>query len=307
VPLPGARFSGAGAPRRQVQSDDLSDASDSSSDRGRGICKRVARRFVFRSVLAVGAGSLVAACYWITPYSDLTEGDGADAAPADAALADAARASDASDAAPVDPDLLGYWTFDGDEDGIARDRSGMSHDLLLENAIVGAPGYDGGEGLQYPDGTGLAHSDALGMIFPPAGTLSVWAFFPPPASELQREIFDGYDSSRHHLYLRSSGQGDAATELFDVASQTGTGYELFSRAAVPVGQWTHLVLTWDHTTAPNSLHFYVDGAASVGNTFPPSDASVSQLFAVRNGYAGSYDDLALWKRAFSEEEVRELP
>lgn len=271
----------------------------------------MARRVVFRSALAVGAGSLVAACYWITPYSDLTEADGADAAPAPVDGAGASDARDVSDGAsvdPVDPDLLGFWPFDGDEAGIARDRSGLGHDLLLEDAIVGAPGYDSGAALQYPDGAGLAHSDALGTSFPPAGTLSVWALFPPPATDVQREIFDAYDATRHHVYVRySGGQGDAAVQSFDVASQTGAGYELFSRAPVPTGQWTHLVLTWDRTTSPNSLHFFVDGAPAVGNTFPPSDLPVSQLFALRNGYAGSYDDLALWKRAFSEEEVREIP
>jgi hypothetical protein len=266
----------------------------------------VARRFVLRSALAAAAGSLGAACYWITPYSDLTASDGVDAAArleADAASLDAGTPSDA------DPDLLGYWTFEGDEAGVARDRSGLGHDLLLEDAVVGAPGYDGGVGLQYPDGTGLAHSDVLGTTFPPAGTLSVWALFPVPVTDGQRAIFDGYDERRHHLYIRyDQGRGDAAVQPFDFASQIDAGFDFFALPPVPTGRWTHLVMTWDRTTVPkNSARFYVDGDPAAGADFVPDDAPVTQYFELRNGYAGAYDDLALWKRAFSEEEVREIP
>ena len=269
------------------------------------------RRAVSRWLLAVVAGSFVAACYWVTPYSDLSSADGVDAAvPVDATGALDADAVADADAASVDPDLVACWTFEGDEAGIARDRSGHGYDLLLEDAIVAAPGHDSGTALEYPDGTGVAHNDALGPEFPAAGTLSWWASFPAPATDRQRAIFDGYDPTRHHLYIRHSGGGDAAAQPLDFVSEIDAGFEVFAFPApvVATGRWTHLVVVWDRTVLPkNYAWLYIDGYQVGGASFTPSEVPITQRFVFANGYAGSYDDMYLWKRAFSEEEVREIP
>ncbi len=77
---------------------------------------------------------------------------------------------------------------------------------------------------------------------------------------------------------------------------------------MPIGGWTHLVFTWDRTTSPqNSASFYVDGTRQGGNSFAPDGLKVIQHFELYNGFGGSYDDLTFWKRAFSEEEIRQIP
>ncbi len=239
-------------------------------------------------------------------------------AAADAADAvDASKASDAdADAAPTDPDLLAFWTFDEDGGPVAHDGTSNHYDLTISGgATLGGTGYFSGGALQFPALMGQATSVELsGARFPPAGTLSLWAYLDTlTADDVDRGIFDVYDESRHHFYVRYSAgdQGGNGLVGLDYASQNGASFDFFAmpRPNVPLAQWTHIVLVWDTTTSSASANFYVDGMlpAQVADRYTFSNEPLQEDFILTNGFGGMYDDIYLWKRPLSDIEVASLP
>jgi hypothetical protein len=162
---------------------------------------------------------------------------------------------------------------------------------------------------------GQATSVALsGTGFPPAGTLSIWAYLDNlMADNTDRGIFDFYDQSRHHFYVRYSAgdQGGNGFVGLDYAMQNGPNFDFFAmpRANVPLARWTHIVLVWDTTTSNATAFFYVDGVlpAQVADPYTFSNEPLQEDFILTNGFGGMYDDIYLWKRAMSDIEVASLP
>ncbi|MDB4944614.1 MAG: lacZ 3 [Labilithrix sp.] len=256
------------------------------------------------------AACATAACYWVTPYEDLTSQLGA-------AITDAATSDEAAPVPPPpdagDPDLVARWSFDEDGGTAARDETGHGNDLFVSGgAVLGGTGRSGG-GLQYPGGAGQAIAPSLsGTGFPAAGTLSFWALCDIPTTDRGRKLFDGYDESRHHLFLSySSGNGDAAVQALDFAVQSGTGFELFAspRPVIHPGRWVHFVIVWDTTNpASNDARLYIDGVVPPAGkrSYPADGGRFDEHFNVYDGYGGTVDDMALWSRAFTDAEVNAL-
>jgi len=277
-----------------------------------------------RRALVVAAASLavssIAACSLVVSTSGLSEPsekpaaageagaaiDGAvDAQAPDAAVPIADASFDASDAADAsEPNLVAHYAFEDALGSVVRDSSGRGRDAVLQGDATfvddGAHGHAlavGGTGVMVV--TALAGSAA----FPPSGTLSFWFRYSfPTTSMAERSIFDDWDNTRHHLFVR---RVDTATgTAFQVAAQVTDSYAFATGFDVQPTTWTHCVLTWDAVAKVGA--FYVNGGNVATGPYELDFDVSGQHFRMGEGLVGGIDEVRLYDRAFAPAEVAKL-
>lgn len=200
--------------------------------------------------------------------------------------------------------LVAYWPFDGD----AKDASGNGNNGTASGATLTA-GYDG-------TANGAYHFDGDDMIVVPdsaslrsptdAGSIAVW-FKPDSDPDLARiwviACCKGMDT-------RQYGLGIERNNRIMLNDKCGVAQvEISCRNCGPVlvaDEWHQIVITWDGET----FKTYRDGL-----TFASVAASGSMLANTEDFYigadypggddfySGDMDDLAIWNRALTAEEV----
>ena len=226
--------------------------------------------------------------------------------------------------------------YDFDEGTVlAPDVSGNGND------IVHAGNFDGNDPVIDPDaiaGAGSVSFDGGGYLTAPGGLLptlarsfsiSVWVkttqnyvsdpFFFDASGIVSADIPGGYND------LIPIGMDEYGEVVFNTGN-TNQGYddEMYSYATVNDGAWHHIVVTRDQTTGDKSI--YIDGVLDAGS--PESgttnllndpvlltigalaDASnsdpASPDYTGDNGYEGLLDDVQVYPRALSADEVNYL-
>ena len=159
------------------------------------------------------------------------------------------------------------------------------------------------------DGTdGEATTPAIGL---PAGntahTIEAWIYRDDPADfedirprpQLREWILHlGGLGTGHHWLMQPDGTIQFGAWARD--AQVG-GPKL------EIGRWTHVAATWDGAI----YRVYFDGinrgqTASVTGFDVPADAPLlfGRVFGAENRFLGSLDEVRVWNRALSEEEIR---
>lgn len=90
-------------------------------------------------------------------------------------------------------------------------------------------------------------------------------------------------------------------------------FSLSSPSAINDGIWRHFACVWDGTTTANAVKLYINGVLSDYNTSPTTETHIpSQNLQIGNGwngsgwFGGSLDELGIWNRALSVDEILEL-
>lgn len=227
---------------------------------------------------------------------------------------------------PSNPDsgLLGHWTFDGKHmrNGVAQDVSGQgNHGNLINIATTTfyTPGKIG-QGASF-DGV----DDYIQVNSPTSlddlGPMSISAWVYPKSSG---------ESAAGIIIHKSSGFGAFGWQfVIDSASTPGVLSPYFSRdytttdlqhivtsGLVPINKWSHIILTWDGSVTAANVKIYLNGAEvtytttidGVGDLV--SDSSSSMQIGNNTGgsrsFDGSIDDVRIYNRALSADEVRAL-
>jgi len=266
-----------------------------------------------RFVVAAALGSLVAGCTLLVSTSGFDDGkadagttpppkDSGPSTSADATTSTDSGLTDAETGAPYRelPGLIGAWLFD---DGTANDSSGHAHDGALEgDAMVTVT--DRGKAL-HVSGAGRMHVDALAnTAFPATGTISLWFQWATMAAEDQNGFFDSWDSSRDHIFVRHAN-GDTVGTI-QVALQTPSTYELAPTFDLPKNTWTHVVVTWD--AVARFARIFADKQELASGIYPDdSFAPGGQRCVFGDSVDGLIDDIRLYDRALSEDEIVSLP
>jgi predicted Ser/Thr protein kinase len=204
--------------------------------------------------------------------------------------------------------LVGWWTLRDLEGRVVRDASGRGNDgsfavapTLGEGRQGRAVRFDGTSDLEVP---GLS-----GRRFPPAGTLSLWAR--PDADSgtvVWRGIFDAYDPSRRHLFVRTY-----ENSLMQVAVQDSKGaYRYSCQLPLPRQEWTHIAVVWDLPGGKASVS--LNGELARAGEISDRDAGAleEQAFAIGGtrvpgtAFLGVIEDIRLFAKPLSADAIRLL-
>ena len=209
--------------------------------------------------------------------------------------------------------LVGYWTFDGKDmtNGVALDKSGNGNNGNLMNIStstfyvpgkIGQAGkFDGGDDYVNTAkalSTFMSNSD---------GTMTAWAY--PTisnvsvctGSEAGGIVDDGTSGYIAFGLATHSGGNSWCGSLYD-----GT-FKILFYDSVKLNTWYHLV--WMHTGG--TLYLYVNGSLS-GSIAAGNIVSLTGIVNIGRGYStnrffqGSLDDVRIYNRALSAQEVRQL-
>lgn len=251
---------------------------------------------VIAGALALPACTLLVSTADLHGTSAVTSDAGTEAQPVDdTSDATAERADGALDDDLMEG-LVGYWPLDEGTGLLAADSSGNNHHATLLNGARWTTGLRGG-GIAFA--LGGEHLDVPTLYddaFPASGTLSLWTYGTYTSSG-NGPIFENYDRTRMHLFLRKNGN------VLQVAFQGETDYAFHRSLPPPANKWSHLVVVWDSQALRGAL--YVDGAAFEG-TITPGWRPSAQRFRFGD-WDGTIDEIRLWNRPLSAEEVRRIP
>ncbi len=203
-------------------------------------------------------------------------------------------------------ELVGVWSFDEGSGVTANDASGNSNDGSLINTdatiwIVGKTGY----GLSL-DGTddyvNCGNADALNCTENNEFTISCW-IRPTTLSKSQGIIgkYSSFAASPYSILMLSDGR-------CEIVIGNGTNYGLIyiSSSYFTVGQWTHLVITYDGSV----LKGYVNGTLRASQQFDYTlSANSADLLIGKHSscyFEGDIDKVKLYNYALSTNELTEL-
>jgi hypothetical protein len=194
--------------------------------------------------------------------------------------------------------LLAWWTFDGDNDLLARDASechfdGVKQDVKLTAGVRG-------RGLCCDGGTiALAAHE---LLSPATGiTVALWLKTDEPNQE-DRWMLNTVGAANTGYRLGLVG-GKLAWQI----PQEPWSHLLVDPDPVPLGKWTHVVATYDGKTMRLLLNGKLKGTLPRAGAIRPPDAklvlgSYSQGDN-RHNFVGVIDEVKLYDRALSAAEV----
>ena len=202
------------------------------------------------------------------------------------------------------PGLAAWWPGDGD----ANDIVGTNNGTLLNGATF-APGevgsafsFDGiSQCVQIPYSQTLASSN-----------YSFEAWVKPLAqvsNSLNQSLIFGQSYGRHLIARRGTS---GVIIGFYFATSTVNFFGAVSTSEIPIGQFTHLVGTWDGTT----VRLYINGVLNAQNTPGVSPVDPGCAFSIGGfgnncGYVGQFfngliDEVSYYNRALSGGEVQAI-
>ncbi|MCG8648503.1 MAG: LamG domain-containing protein, partial [Pirellulales bacterium] len=211
---------------------------------------------------------------------------------------------------------LAYWRLDETEAPIAADASGNQRHAVydpgtlffLEGPHAQAYCGDGQTNrcVHLAGGRLRSRLDTLPQTY--SVTLWFWNGMPSNARPVTGWLF-----SRDHAHaISNSGQhlglGGTASEPGKVIFQDGNGSPLVGKAAVDRWGWNHLVLV----QTPDHVQVYLNGELEIeAKASPHHNVSIPTCFVGgrsdnQSNWEGRIDEVAIFDRALSEDEVKSL-
>ncbi len=205
-----------------------------------------------------------------------------------------------------DPDLIAWYRFDSIEENMVADHSGNDHVASCEACPTILDGVYGG--AIETDGAGqhlvVANTPTLATQ---TWTLAAWVFSEAPPSTFVTVVGKPLGVGVANSY--EMGMSLAGTNTRVAAGWSSTSASQGLSLTLPASQeWFHVAATLSDTSAT----LYLDGevvdqeAVTVVPSFDDSDlyigADVDNL-TVENFLAGRIDDLRIYRRALTEDEV----
>lgn len=200
--------------------------------------------------------------------------------------------------------LIGHWSFDAGTvaDSTAHDSAG-SDDGVIYGSTTPTPGKLG-QALSFDGGS--SYVDLPVSVALPALTVSVWFNAASLTGGNPRLLANAHtDSDATGFQLMFNGGGSSG--FFDVGNGSDEGQAAWNEQ-LQTGVWYNYVGTYDGTTVRAYLNGVKVGSAPFSGSIAPSgDVSVGDNIAYGGDhFDGAIDDVRIYDRALSPQEVREL-
>ncbi len=212
-----------------------------------------------------------------------------------------------------DGDLGAYWKLDETTGTVASDSSGNGNHATLANGVTHDAGVPPALGFYNP-GSDLfsaassqtfSASDSPSLDLATAGTVSFWFKLDAPGSAVNVSKWDAGTNQRSYvLQVHTDGRvywnlsGDGVSHTYFMSNETVTDTN-----------WHHLLGTYDGAT----MSAYLDGTALTGGVTGAVPASifdstqpVANTYGGGNFNGGNLDDIRIYHRAFTLDEVLDL-
>jgi len=206
----------------------------------------------------------------------------------------------------TDPHLVGWWRFDEASGKSAADSSRQAHDGTLEGGLAfdtqSRPGRIG-KSIQL-DGKGgcIRVTGYKGVTGPGPRTVAVWMKTTASEGELVSWGLDDHGK----MWILGHIRGRIGV--------TPKGGYLYMKAATSDGAWHHVAVVVEEASPPN-LHDHVKLFRD-GEPAEIDDIGLLDLWPIETGdkldvrigwrYQGLLDDLRIYDRALSEDEIKAL-
>lgn len=219
--------------------------------------------------------------------------------------------------------LVAYWPLEGTDGVITADATPFGHHLSLVgmDASRFVPGRFGNAASFNGSSTYLRkdHSPddypATGMPIYRASRYTITMWVKGPAQTARYLFTEGSTTSNNPLLILQTGQAAANNAKFDVIIRTDGGAALVNHVVssnvVFDNNWHHIA--WVDNAGQARL--YIDGELDPANfsytpsgTFTFNTTALGALIraSVSGHFNGLIDDVAVWERALSQEEVRQV-
>ncbi|MFH1723798.1 MAG: LamG-like jellyroll fold domain-containing protein [Elusimicrobiota bacterium] len=196
-------------------------------------------------------------------------------------------------------DRIGYWSFDEGSGSVANDGSGHDNDGMIHGATWTTDSISGGQALSF-DGNGHVEIPPSSDFYYDRGyTFSLW-FKASTVDAYQGQM--GQHSGRQYInfYLN----------LDRLRWETDAGQAFYANTRIEAGKWYHIVGTYDFSTRLAQLYVY---GRLENQAILTSDKNFSNIPLAIGSYSVGYfpfngvvDEVSLYNRALSPEEIMEL-
>jgi hypothetical protein len=221
-----------------------------------------------------------------------------------------------------DPDLslssglVGYWKMDESSwgtpncsTGVVLDYSGMGYNgtacPATTGPVGGAVGKFGYSGSFDGSNDYVSLSDINELDSTTAFTIGFWAKISTFGA--WNTLFSKTVDTSHRIQIQ---EGASSGELYAYIGSGSNSYGYVS-GVYSVGQWFHIVMVYDGTGSTNAdkLKLYINGVQKTltyNETIPAQTDSNSEVVQLANGLNGSEDDVRIYTRTLSPDEITKL-
>lgn len=224
------------------------------------------------------------------------------AAPVEAELKDLEKDREPRETPPADPDLLAWWTFDEGGGMVAVDRTGKGHDAKVVGEVKWGEGKVGG-GVRFASpGRMLEGADAEDLRLPGDLTMALWMKKEGEAGDWSCLLGKGEGRERNYcLWL----EGNTRMVMFQQFGDAAVN--LKTTRLVEDNVWTHVAATVEGGKATIYVNGVKDGEEARKGAASAKPSPFGMGWAVDHGtFRGSLDDVRIYRRALSADEVRAL-
>lgn len=223
-------------------------------------------------------------------------------------------------AADITSGLIVHYTFEDVIETIINDASGNSNIATIQGGATLANGYSG-MGINMmtkPDYLRLPENIHQGMT---SFTFAAWVNF--SALRNATRFFDfgtGENGTNNFMVFIPSASGDNTNMRLRFREANGTSANVDATTRIPLNTWAHVALTinWDETAQNSKVRIYLNGVV-VGSSdnYPYNPSRLGASTADNylgfsrwtqdiNGFSGTMDDVRIYNRALSIDDILEL-
>lgn len=210
--------------------------------------------------------------------------------------------------------IVAYWKFDATS-GNAADATGNGHTLTNANAFYGR-GIVGNGAYLNIGGAQFSTSAVTDFNFERNEDFSISGWFKLTADNSNQAVFSHQESSGDNrgYALYTGGSGKLIFVLGNDAAGTNMIY-VRSANVFSIGEWNHVLVTYDGSSAASGVTMYVNGAsvpltALFDGLTATTQTSVDVVLGNRAGtsvnFAGALDEVGVWDRDLTSTEATQL-